>query len=54
MNIKEIEKRLVELKGLQAAQFQVKKDKRDAAALQAVREEMNNLKKEARKVYKGK
>jgi hypothetical protein len=52
MNINEIEKKLSELKGKQSDIMKLKKDKRDKAALEAVRKEMNDLKEQATKVYR--
>jgi hypothetical protein len=52
MNKKEIETRIVELKGQQAAFFQKKKADRDAAQLAAVREELNALKQQAKSTYR--
>ncbi|GAB4329289.1 MAG: hypothetical protein OHK0038_03350 [Flammeovirgaceae bacterium] len=52
MNIKDIEKRLSELKGKQSEIMKLKKDKRDIAVLEAVRKEMNDLKEQAYKIYR--
>lgn len=47
MDIKALEAKIVELKGKQAAYFQTKKADRNAAELEAVRKEMNELKAQA-------
>ena len=52
MDIKEIEKKLVELKGKQSDVFKKKKAERNLEELAAVREEMNDLKAQAREAYK--
>lgn len=49
---REIEQKLAELKGKQAAHFQKKKADRDADALSAIRDQMNELKAEVRKLYR--
>jgi len=53
MDKTEIEKRLVELKAAQAEVFKKKKADRDLDALQAVRDEMNDLKKQVSDLYRG-
>ena len=52
MDITEIQNKLVELKASQGDFFKKKKGERDADALQAVRNELNELKKKAAEIYK--
>ncbi len=52
MNVKEIESKILELKGKQSAHFSKKKDQRNAAELEAVRTELNDLKKQAGAIYR--
>ncbi|PWJ39128.1 hypothetical protein [Sediminitomix flava] len=51
MNIKEIEAKIVELKGKQSEIISKKKADRDAAALEAIRKELNELKAQATSAY---
>ena len=48
-----LENRLRELKGQQSAHFQKKKADRDADALVAVRQEMNDIKAKLAAAYRG-
>jgi ribosome-binding ATPase YchF (GTP1/OBG family) len=50
----EIESKLAELKKQQGAHFQQKKAERNAESLKTIREEMNTLKAEVTKMYRGK
>jgi hypothetical protein len=52
MTISEIENKLKELKIAQSDVFKQKKESRDLDALKAIREEMNELKKKARSMYR--
>lgn len=52
MNIQEIEKRISELLGKQSDHFKKKKADRNATELEAVRTELNDLKKQATELYK--
>lgn len=52
MDIKELEKKLAELKGKQSDVFKKKKAERNLEDLAAIREEMNDLKAKAREAYK--
>lgn len=54
MNKKEIESKIVELKGKQSDYFKKKKAERNADEIAAVREELNGLKKQARELSRGK
>ena len=54
MDIKEIESKIVELKGKQSDYFKKKKADRDAGMIAAVREELNDLKAKAKAVYRAK
>ncbi len=54
MDKKAIEARLHELKGKQAANFKVQKAQRNAAELEAIRKEMNELKDQAAVLYRAK
>ena len=51
MDIKEIEKRLVELKGQQSDVFKKKKADRDTSVLEGIRSEMAELKQQAKDAY---
>lgn len=50
----EMEARLAELKKQQGDHFKQKKANRNAESLKSIREEMNNLKAEVTKIYRGK
>jgi hypothetical protein len=54
MDKKELESKIVELKGKQSAHFQKKKADRNPEELVAVRAELNELKAKAKAIYKGK
>ena len=51
MEIKEIESRLKELKGQQSEVFTKKKGERDVSVLDGIREEMAQLKEQAKQAY---
>jgi hypothetical protein len=52
MNKKELEGKLLDLKAKQAAHFKKKKAERNAEELTAIRQEMNDLKQQARALYR--
>lgn len=52
MNQAEIEKKILELKAKQSDYFKKKKADRDPATVNAIREELNALKKEAKGIYR--
>jgi hypothetical protein len=54
MEVKEIEKKIVVLKGKQSDYFKKKKADRVASEVEAVRTELNALKAEAKKIYRSK
>ncbi len=54
MNKKEIESRIVELKGKQSDFFKKKKAERNPEEIAAVREELNDLKKKVHALNRGK
>ena len=54
MDIKAIEKRIVELKGEQSAIMKKKRKERDLEALELTREELNSLKAQAKSYYRRK
>lgn len=54
MNKKEIESKIVELKGKQSDYFKKKKTERNPEEIAAVREELNSLKQDVRKLNRGK
>lgn len=54
MTIQELETKIIELKGQQAAFFQKKKADRDLDVLAEVRKELNELKAEAKAQYRKK
>jgi len=51
MEVKEIEKRLAELKGQQSDFFKKKKADRNASDIDAVRKEISELKEQAKEAY---
>ncbi len=54
MSQKELEEKIQELKGKQSDIMKTKKADRDADALQQIRDQMNDLKKQASSLYKEK
>jgi len=54
MDKKELESKIVELKGKQSDFFKKKKADRNPEEVKAVREELNALKKQATAAYRGK
>ncbi|MGB0525544.1 MAG: hypothetical protein ACPGJS_21385 [Flammeovirgaceae bacterium] len=53
MDIKEIEKKIVELKAQQSDFFKKKKADRDAGAIEGIRSELNDLKAQVKEAYRG-
>jgi ribosomal protein L29 len=52
MTKSEIESKLAELKGKQASVFKMKKENRNTEELSAIRKEMNDLKTQAKAMYR--
>ncbi|MEN7548325.1 hypothetical protein AAG747_10430 [Rapidithrix thailandica] len=52
MNVKEIEQKIVELKGKQADYFKKKKAERNPSEIEEIRKELNELKSQAKEAYK--
>ena len=53
MEIKELESKIVELKGKQSDYFKKKKANRNPEELEAIRKELNELKEQAKGAYRG-
>lgn len=53
MDIKEIEKKIVELKSQQSDFFKKKKADRDAGTIEGIRSELNDLKAQVKEAYRG-
>ncbi|MCS7005407.1 MAG: hypothetical protein NZM38_08780 [Cytophagales bacterium] len=54
MDIKEIESKIIALKAKQSDFFKKKKAERNYQEVEAIRKELNELKQQARKIYRSK